>query len=95
MSWGNEVTGNFGNRIRACRKELKILRKRRDIQAQDKYNEVRKNMILILNQCEIFWRQRSKQLWLHSGDQNSRYFHKSASTRRGNNQIFRMKNVED
>lgn len=51
-------------------------------------------LIRILEQREIFWRQRSKQLWLQSGDKNIRYFHVSATVRRNMNQIFRLKNGE-
>ncbi|KAL8088671.1 hypothetical protein AgCh_038446 [Apium graveolens] len=39
---------------------------------------------------EIFWRQRSKQLWLQDGDKNSKYFHKTASGRRRNNHIQKL-----
>lgn len=95
MVRGAEITGNFSARIKACRRDLKLLRGQRKRQAQKKYNEVRQNMFLILNQREIFWRQRSKQLWLHSGDQNNRYFHNSASTKRRNNQIQRFKNNDN
>ena len=42
----------------------------------------------------MFWRQRSKQLWLQSGDKNTKFFHASASTRRRNNQINRLKDEE-
>lgn len=38
-------------------------------------------------QQEVFWRQRSKQLWLREGDQNSKFFHSATKIRRRNNQI--------
>lgn len=34
--------------------------------------------------------QQSQDLWLHSSDKNSRYFHVAACTRRRNNQIQRL-----
>lgn len=88
------MTSNFGSRIKTCKLELKMLRGRRDIQGQELYKEAKIKLNLILNQREIFWRQRSKQLWLHSGDQNSKYFHKCANSRRRNNRINRLQNSE-
>ncbi|KAF4347120.1 hypothetical protein G4B88_031008 [Cannabis sativa] len=40
---------------------------------------------------EIFWRQRSKQLWLQARDSNSQFFHKSTSSRRRNKLIAKLK----
>lgn len=54
--WGKDVTGNFGQRIKSCKMELKQLRNKRDTQSVLMYNEVKKQLFLILDQREIFWR---------------------------------------
>lgn len=53
-SWGKELLGNFGRRIKGCQFQLKRLRHRRDIQSQIEYNAARKQLSLVLNQREIF-----------------------------------------
>lgn len=90
--WGREVTGRFGDRIKKCKLKMSKLRKLRDGNSVTMYKKAREELFLILEQREIFWRQRSKQLWLHSGDKNSKYFHVSASARRRTNQINRLRN---
>ncbi|KAM6549548.1 hypothetical protein CsatB_021224 [Cannabis sativa] len=90
--WGKEVTGNFKLRIRKCKKELKALKNLRDPVAVQRYSEVKKNLFLVLDQREAFWKQRAKQLWLKEGDHNSSYFHKMASSRKRHNQIQKLKN---
>lgn len=91
--WGKEVTGRFSSRIKECKSQLKQLRSSRDVQSAMRYKEANKKLFLILDQREIFWRQRSKQLWLQSGDKNTKYFHTAASARRQSNHIHKLKNI--
>lgn len=93
--WGKEITGNFSRRIKECKESLKQHRRGSDRESVERYDAAKKQLASILNQREIFWRQRSKQLWLQAGDQNSRFFHKSASNRRRNNQIHKLKDADD
>lgn len=89
--WGKEVTSNFGAKIKACKLLLKRFRSERDAQSLEQFEEARNQLHKLLEQREIFWRQRSKQLWLQAGDKNSHFFHSSASARRRSNQIYRLK----
>ncbi|XP_074347402.1 uncharacterized protein LOC141686257 [Apium graveolens] len=61
---GKEITGKFSARIKNCKSEMKKYRKGRDIISVQKYKDLKSTLIRILEQQEILWRQRSKQLWL-------------------------------
>ncbi|KAL8091605.1 hypothetical protein AgCh_034018 [Apium graveolens] len=89
--WGREVTGCFSKRIKECKMQLKQYRNGRDVQSLQKYKEAQQQLHLVLDQKEIFWRQRSKQLWLQSGDKNTKYFHAASSSRRRTNKIQKLK----
>ncbi|XP_074336953.1 uncharacterized protein LOC141674128 [Apium graveolens] len=93
-SWDSEVKGNFSGRIKKCKAELKNLRNKTDAESLEKFKEAKQKLFLILDQNEMFWRQRSKQLWLQAGDKNTRYFHAAASERRRSNAIQKLQNTE-
>ncbi|KAI9113241.1 hypothetical protein K1719_015766 [Acacia pycnantha] len=42
-------------------------------------------------QEEVYWWQRSRIMWLNSGDKNTRFFHSSVVQRRQRNKILRLK----
>ncbi|XP_074377571.1 uncharacterized protein LOC141719089 [Apium graveolens] len=84
---GQEITGKFKARIADCKKIIKTIRRRRDLESCKRVMEEKKKLAEIYTQQEIFWRQRSKQLWLREGDQNSKYFHAATKSRRKTNQI--------
>lgn len=92
--WGKEITGNFNTRIKRYKMEMKQFRGGKDARSKERYREARNELSKVLNQREIFWRQRSKQLWLSAGDQNGKFFHSYDSNRRRNNRINKLKNVE-
>lgn len=50
--------------------------------------------VKIMSKQEVFWRQRSKTLWLREGDQNSKFFHATAKNRRTINHIKTLRNKE-
>lgn len=55
------------------------------------YKNTKVKLAEVYHQKEVYWRQRSNQLWLHSGDCNTKYFHSSASKRRKNNLVHELK----
>uniref|UniRef100_A0A803PHA9 Reverse transcriptase domain-containing protein n=1 Tax=Cannabis sativa TaxID=3483 RepID=A0A803PHA9_CANSA len=92
LIWGKDYSGNFKERIQSCKAEIKKWKRGRDDLSISKYQAAEANLQEVLMQKEIFWRQRSKQLWLREGDQNSKYFHAMATSRRRNNSIQKLKN---
>ncbi|KAM6569714.1 hypothetical protein CsatB_017699 [Cannabis sativa] len=54
---------------------------------QFEVNELESQLSDLLEKEEIFWQQRSRIQWLKAGDQNTKFFHQYANTRRQNNAI--------
>ncbi|XP_062103610.1 uncharacterized protein LOC133814696 [Humulus lupulus] len=90
--WGQDITGSFRRRLDQCNRTLKLLKPLHDSHSTKKFQEASSSLFEILTQQEVFWKQRSKQLWLREGDLNSKYFHASARTRRRANHIESLRN---
>ncbi|XP_074342861.1 uncharacterized protein LOC141680570 [Apium graveolens] len=91
-SWGKDITGSFKNRIHQCKRAIKFLKGRRDDLSLATLKKEQKQLSEIYAQQEVFWRQRSKQLWLREGDRNSKFFYASTKNMRALNHIRSLKN---
>ncbi|XP_062114673.1 uncharacterized protein LOC133825790 [Humulus lupulus] len=89
--WGRDINGKFKHKIARFKAILKVTQARRDESSVRYYKETQALLFETLSQQEIFWRQRSKQLWLQAGDLNTKYFHASANKRRRRNQVVSLK----
>ncbi|XP_060960747.1 uncharacterized protein LOC115723580 [Cannabis sativa] len=69
-SWGNEFTGNIKYRIKRCKSDIKRLKRLRDDASMAEFKIAEKRLAEVLTQRELFWKQRSKQLWLRVRDSN-------------------------
>ncbi|XP_030479471.2 uncharacterized protein LOC115696725 [Cannabis sativa] len=91
MEWGKDYSGNFAKRVKDCKLEVKRWKKGRDAISVENYKLASGKLVEVLLQKELFWKQRSKQPWLCEGDNNSKYFHAVATTRRRNNSIQKLR----
>ncbi|XP_031127667.1 uncharacterized protein LOC116029767 [Ipomoea triloba] len=89
--WGADHFRKFGKKIQQLRGRLENLKRSSVLADITCFHEVEVELRTLLTQEEIYWRQRSKQLWLKEGDSNTKYFHRFASHRRKTNHLQRLK----
>lgn len=58
----------------------------------DEELEIKWKLCAAYREEELYWRQKSRVLWLRGGDRNTRYFHAKTKQRRARNRITRLMN---
>lgn len=61
-------------------------------QVFDELKSLRIDLEEILAREEIFWRQKSREVWLSDGDRNTKFFHSSTKLKRSRNRIYCIEN---
>ncbi|VFQ61854.1 unnamed protein product [Cuscuta campestris] len=84
-TWGGYLFQKFGKRIKELKSVVERWRGRRDPEGLKEFLEADKELQKVLDQEDIYWRQRAKQHWLRSADSNTRFFHQYASHRKQKN----------
>ncbi|CAI9111977.1 OLC1v1012333C1 [Oldenlandia corymbosa var. corymbosa] len=87
--WGKLKFGNLRKKINDFNQRLV------EIQGNPAYTwdeeaKLKKELELLLEQEEVYWKQRSRISWLQGGDRNTSYFHNKASHRKTKNFIRRL-----
>ena len=54
--------------------------------------EIKWQLCAAYREEKIFWRQKSRAIWLREGDRNTKYFHAKTKQRRARNRITKLKN---
>ena len=86
VGWSRNM-GSVRENIDGKYRELEALVEMNSANNIDQINRVRGEINALLLQDELFWRQRSRAIWLPAGDKNTKYFHQRANQRRRKNQI--------
>lgn len=91
QQWGNELRARFKKKMAYCRDRIAALKGSNATADVEAIKNCKHELGMLLEQQEIYWKQRSKQFWLKAGDANTKYFHNFASSRRKKNSFFAFK----
>ena len=89
--WSKETFGAFAKEMRECQAHMRTLmgeEQTHEVIATMK--EIDRRMDELEKREEIYWKQRSRQEWLKSGDQNTKFFHAKTKQRRERNTIGKI-----
>lgn len=92
QSWSRNFHHAFKVALAECKRRLAFLRWNSHDPNCLEIKKVEDVYANLLQQQNLYWRQRAKQHWLAHGDSNTKYFHVMANHRRKNNTVKRLKN---
>ena len=92
IAWSRRTFDNTRTMLDAKQRELADLLRGGFGQNVERINGVKKEIRELLHQEEVFWRQRSRSIWLPMGDKTTKFFHQRASQRRRTNNIEGLHN---
>eukprot|EP00253_Pinus_taeda_P013888 PITA_13888 len=97
--WNKTVFGNIFQEKATIEQKLEQIHKdgiagRRDEDSCEQEKELTQQWHTRCKQEETLWKQKSRVLWLKEGEQNTKFFHRSAIDYRNANKILELKNSE-
>jgi hypothetical protein len=90
QDWSKKNVGSVSKRIEKLRKQLENINRSTFQHNQEEKRRIERELDSLLEQEEVYWRQRSRINWLKEGDRNTIFFHKKATWRARKNKIERL-----
>ncbi|XP_074296243.1 uncharacterized protein LOC141624234 [Silene latifolia] len=91
QSWKKTSIGKIVKAIATKRRQIaKLNEGGRTVAEVQRRRKLVSEVAELCRQEEIFWRQRSRALWLKEGDRNTGFFHRQAGQRRTKNHIGKL-----
>ncbi|XP_060961827.1 uncharacterized protein LOC133032031 [Cannabis sativa] len=85
--WNKKKKRTLQEKTNKLKKAISELSSRQDANTWGELKTLEKQLNVVLEKDEKYWRQRSRALWLKWGDLNTKYFHRKASAMRKKNEI--------
>lgn len=93
--WGRKLKRKFHDDITHCKNRLLALRGCGDVDAVQEALIAKNKLATLLIQEEPYWRQWAKTFWLRDRDNNTRYFHVTANSKKKRNHIMKLHNADN
>ena len=88
VDWSRASGASSKTLLQEKQKQLEDLSSLNSVDHLDAIKGLKVEINNLLHQEELFWRQRSRSIWLPASDKNTKFFHQRASQRRRKNKIL-------
>ncbi|GLT96557.1 hypothetical protein SLE2022_141700 [Rubroshorea leprosula] len=91
LQWNRVQFGHVQTHLKQCIKKFERLNHHQDpALAAREERRVLNELEEWLEREEIMWRQRSRDIWIHEGDRNTRFFHRRATKCKDRNRVEKL-----
>lgn len=90
-SWGRRFLLQLKTNIQAQKDLISTLKGWMDTASVAELNTAKKHLHFLLQQQELYWKQRAKLFWLNEGDYDTRALHGYANGRKKKNEVIRLR----
>lgn len=92
--WGRDKFRELDVKIESKQKEMAEFSVGVDAISVARHRRAVQEYVKLIKQKDDYWRQRAKIHWIKEGDQNTKFFHSMATTRRKKNKIEKIKDCD-